>query len=405
MSFFYNIALDFICILFPIFLYLLVRIYLLNKDKYENYYFICATILSITLLLLFGKHDFWQLSIFIFIPLILNYIHKNKLVSLFLSGTIIFINNYLFNINIYILIIEYFIYFITYIIIIKKNLDIKEFINEFIIIKSFFLSFYIFYINPKIDFNLAIIYIGLTIIIGYLLSYMLYYLLNEKISIKEIDKLREIKENQNNINNYLWAITHELKNSLSISKGYLDMLNLNTNKSKDYIRIISKEVNRSIDMIQDGLNLSKDKIDYEILDINLLLEDVSDTIKEILKNKKIKYNINYIDDDIYILGDYNKLKQVLINIIKNSIESKEKDLVIEIDNEIIKDNVCISIKDNGCGIKDLDYISKGISSKYNGSGIGSIFSKNIIDRHNGKIVYESSVNEGTNVNIFLPLLK
>jgi len=158
-------------------------------------------------------------------------------------------------------------------------------------------------------------------------------------------------------------------------------------------------------MIQDGLNISKDKIDYEILDINILLEDVTDTLRLLFKKNNINYKINYLDDDIYVLGDYEKLKQVLINIIKNSVEAKEKDLKIEILIYLSKNNICISIKDNGSGIEELDQIGKKYSNKINGTGLGTIFCKNIIEKHQGKLIYESIKNEGTTVNILLPIFK
>ena len=99
------------------------------------------------------------------------------------------------------------------------------------------------------------------------------------------------------------------------------------------------------------------------------------------------------------------MKQVLINVLKNSVESREKDLKIEIDNAIIRDDVCISISDNGKGFDDSSFIEEGKSSKELGMGIGTVLSKNIITRHNGKMIYESVRNKGTTVNIFLPLLK
>ena len=237
------------------------------------------------------------------------------------------------------------------------------------------------------------------------MSFSYYYVINKNVSLQELEKVKRSVDNNTNIKNYLCVVTHEIKNSLSISKGYLEMMKVNNGKNREYLNIVRKEVNRSIEIIQDGLNFSKDNINYEILDINLLLEDVSDTLRDLFKKNKISYRVKYIDDDVYILGDYNKLKQVLINVLKNSVESREKDLKIEIDNAIIRDDVCISISDNGKGFEDSSLVENGKSSKELGMGIGTVLSKNIITRHNGKMIYESVRNKGTTVNIFLPLLK
>lgn len=400
MSFFYNIILNLILFLLPLSIYFIMKIYIKTEEKQQIYPFI--TFISILLLLIYSKIDFLEISIFLFLAYIINFIKNNKYILIIFSIFMIIINKLLFSFNIIFLILEYLVYYLVFIYY-KKDQSLYIRINRIIIIRSFFLSLYIFYIYPNTKLSISIIYIFSSIAIYYGLIYITNYLLNQKINIRELTKLQKNINTQDNMHNYLCAVTHELKNSLSISKGYLDMMD--KKKKNDYLKIIKKEINRSIEMIQDGLSLSKDKLKYEILDINVLLEDVSETIEELFKNKKIKYRVNYIDEDIYILGDYEKLKQVLINLLKNSVESKENNLKIEIDNHILRNEICISVKDNGCGIKDLEHIGKGYSSKCEGMGIGTTFSKNIIDKHSGKIIYETIQNEGTTVNIFLPLFK
>lgn len=403
MSFFYNIILNLIVVLFPYLIYLILNIYVLNNKK-EKYYFYLISIISIFLLVIFSKKHFLEMSLVLPIPLIFNYIKKNGLFNIIISIILIIINNYYFEINIYLLSFEYILYFLIYIIYQRKEQLINIYINRFIIIRSFFLSFYVFSKYYSNDFDINALYIILVVISYYIISFVFSYLISKKISLNLIDEVTLKLENQENIRNYLCAVTHELKNSLCISKGYLDMLNKN-NKKEEYLKIIRKEINRSIEMIQDGLNISKDKLNYEILDINILLEDVSETLEELFKIHKIKYRVEYIEDDIYVLGDYEKLKQVILNILKNSVESKDKNLKIEINSYVTKKDVCISVKDNGCGIDDINKLGKGFSNKYTGMGIGTNFSKNIINKHNGKIIYESVKNEGTTVNILLPIFR
>ena len=400
MNFFYNIFLNFILVLFPYLLYFLIKIYIPRKEKTL---FIILSYLSIFLLLLFGKITLIEGSIYLFIPVLFNYIHKNIKTSIILSLIVIAIYNYFFNINIYIFIIEYLIYLIIYKIYQRKDKDLYQYVNNFIIIKSFFYSFYIFKIHLDNGLNQNLIYITISIVVSYFISYSFFNLSNSHLSINEFESLKKKIDNQDNLKNYLCAVTHELKNSLCITKGYLDIMK-NKNK-EEYLRIIRKEINRSINMIQDGLNLSKDKMNYEILDVNLLLEDVTDTLEELFKKNRIKYRVNYFDDDVYILGDYDKLKQVIINVLKNSVEAKDKNLKIDISTYLSKNNICISVKDNGVGIEDINNISKNYSSKLNGIGIGTLLSKNIIEKHHGKLIYESVKDEGTTVNILLPIFK
>ena len=150
---------------------------------------------------------------------------------------------------------------------------------------------------------------------------------------------------------------------------------------------------------------------------------IDEIILEDVDGKKIKatklfthfdYNFskNYIvylvDDDIYILGDYNRLMQVLMNVIKNSIEAipSEKAGNISIKTDINNNNFYLEISDNGVGIKDevLKKIGEPFfTTKVNGTGLGVSLSKQIIKAHDGIIYYENNTMGGTSVKIFLPI--
>ena len=109
------------------------------------------------------------------------------------------------------------------------------------------------------------------------------------------------------------------------------------------------------------------------------------------------------DDEIYINGDYDRLKQVFINLIKNGIESFDgKKGKLEINTKENNKEVIISIIDNGCGM-DED-ILKNINemfytTKKNGTGIGLPLSNEIIKLHNGKLNFYSKKGKGTTVEI------
>ena len=192
-------------------------------------------------------------------------------------------------------------------------------------------------------------------------------------------------------------LAHEVKNPLSICIGYLEMLDHNYNKK--YIDIIKDELNRSITILDDYKN--NKILDLEELDLVLLFNE----IYEIYKIKsKIKITSK---EDIYINGDYKKLKQVFINIIKNSIESKKYNTNIYIKINLIetKHNVYITIKDNGIGIKKeniSNIFNDFYTTKTYGTGLGLSYSKEIINLHNGTIKYYSKYQKGTKVVIKLP---
>ena len=221
------------------------------------------------------------------------------------------------------------------------------------------------------------------------------------MSVKKLEEEKQLRIS-------LFKITHEIKNPLAVIKGYLDMFDINNQQhTKKYIPIIKEEVEKTLMLLNDFLSITKIKINKDIMDINLLLEEICSTMIPLLKDKKINYKINITDDEIYINGDYNRLMQVFINIIKNSIEAIDKNGQIDI--ELINNpkNIVIIIKDNGSGIEkeNLEKIKEPFfTTKKNGTGLGVSLSYEIIKQHQGSINYYSKEKEGTKVVIDLPKL-
>ena len=84
----------------------------------------------------------------------------------------------------------------------------------------------------------------------------------------------------------------------------------------------------------------------------MLLEDVIDNFEPLLNDKKVKVISHIPDEELYLMADYNRVSQVFLNIIKNSIEAMcdTKAGLIEIDCRELDNRVFIDVKDNGCGI-------------------------------------------------------
>lgn len=115
--------------------------------------------------------------------------------------------------------------------------------------------------------------------------------------------------------------------------------------------------------------------------------------------------IGNIDNDVYALGDKDKITQVLINLLTNAISysSPSSKVVLTIKNET--DGQIISVKDNGIGISEEEHariferfyrVDKARSRDSGGTGLGLSITKHIIEAHNGVIKVESKVGEGSN---------
>lgn len=295
------------------------------------------------------------------------------------------------------------------------NLKLKDKVNDFLFVDLFLITQYIFLMIWLLNFNFEV-YLNMrftntlcVLIFNYLIIHIIYLLctLGEEI-IRYNVNYNALKHDQQ-IKLSLFKITHEIKNPIAVIKAYLDMLDTSDKKQVEkYIPIIQEEINRLLNLLQDFLLVNKANIAFDLMDINLLIEEVIKRQIPLLESKHIKLENDLIDDDIYINGDYQRLSQVVINIIKNSIEAldyKENGL-IKIRNSIKGDTLNIIIEDNGSGIskKNLKKIKEPFyTTKNRGTGLGVSLSDEIIKAHNGVLLYESSEGKGTKVTIKLPL--
>lgn len=207
----------------------------------------------------------------------------------------------------------------------------------------------------------------------------------------------------------LYKVTHEIKNSITVINGYLSMFDYNDiNKLKKYVNLLKRETKKELVLLNDFLSSNKIILNKEIVDINLLLEDVIESFKPLIEKKNIKLISHIPKDELIFFIDYDKMCEVISNLIKNSIESIDKNGIIEIYSIKIKDNVNIIIKDNGIGMTKKEIKNIFIpfyTTKSKGTGLGTYISKIIIKKHRGKIKYESVKNKGTKTIVTLPINK
>ena len=400
-----NVVINVILVLFPILVYFVYCCYnQINKGKNKEFIFEILVLTSLYLSLKYGNNiDTNGLLLFSNIPVLVSYLKKKDRFAILLSIFTIIYSYFSLNINIYFVIFNYITYFIIFYISKKKKIENDKFIIIITVIQSFYLSFFCFFTILEISLFIKVIWL---IMIFLIISIFILYLFetldklsNIFLSITELKKDKQLK-------NSLFKLTHEIKNPLAVCMGYLEMLNLeNIEKSQKYIDIIKEEIERSLLIMADFSELNKVKLNKDLVDINMLTKEVYDSLKLFSNNKNIELLFSN-DEEIYLNIDYNKIKQVLINIIKNSIESITDKGRITI-NTYIKNNMCfLEVIDNGSGMDKttLEKVSEMFfTTKKNGTGLGIALSNEIIKAHNGKIEYQSKIDVGTKVIIKLPL--
>ena len=204
------------------------------------------------------------------------------------------------------------------------------------------------------------------------------------------------------------GIAHEIRNPMGIIKTISQTLQKEEDQESmvEGLGIIVKEVDRANKVIQTLLNFARPDVNIvEKVNTGALIDEVLIIINKYAINKKIEIFCD-IGREIVIMGDKEKLKQVFINILLNSIQSMENGGKIWISTEVGDLGVSISFRDNGTGIEkeDLSKIfNPFFTTKEDGTGLGLSVSNRIIQDHNGYITIDSVVNEGTIVVIYLPL--
>lgn len=400
-----KILLSMVMIVFPILMYLVFSCYnsLANK-KIEKIVFIVTVLGSLYMSFLFNLENN-KLLLFCNIPVLICYFKKEGLFGIVLSILVILISYIKYDVNIFITILKYFSYFITYILLYRRKEFNYLFFKISAIIQGFFISFeYFMNTYDGID---KIISLFIYILVVYLLTFFCLYLFKLADNVSSLYSMMNKIQSENKLKNSLFKLTHEIKNPIAVCKGYLDMMDLNNiDKSSKYINIIKSEIDRSLNVIADFMEYSKIKINKEIFDMVMLMDDIYESFEILIKDKNIKFNYHNKYEEIYVWGDYDRLKQVFVNIIKNSIEAIENNGIINLDVSLEGKNVLISISDNGMGMdkEQLENIKEMFyTTKKNGTGLGVALSNEIVLAHNGVMEYESEINKGTKCIVKLPV--
>lgn len=406
-----NLVLLSILLTFPLTIYLIYIAYINNMDlKEKNLFLDFALLSSLFLMAKYSMNKSLYFILFYNIPLLIAYLRKKKITSIIISLIIIYFYNSYSNIPILITIIEYIVYYISYLLTIKTKNREANLINIFISIKSFIITFsIIFLINPpdKLLTNIGCIITSISIFITF--TYISISLFKKGEEIMDLNNAIKDMQKQKFLYESLSKLTHELKNPITVCKGYLEIINNKSYSSTSkYLPIISSEIDRSLSVINDFSTLGKlTTLNKEELDMEILLTEVIGTLKPLFKKEKAKIALN-MSDEIYIYADYNRLKQVLINVLKNSLEARKKSIPLEvlINVKKYKTMIKLTITDNGIGMtkeimENMDKIF--YTTKENGTGLGVVLSSEIIKLHKGKIKYSSTENVGTTVTISLPL--
>lgn len=407
MNLFEVMVLDTVLILFPLIVYNLFLVSNKNiNNKTKSLIFSFLILSSIYLVYRYSNNSIINLLVLNSLVLI-GYLKNHYYLANIIGITILLLYYTEYN-HLVFLIIPYIILIFIYKLKLKIKLSDFLFIDLFLLVNYFFFLLWIKLFNIEIVLNFKIIQLFSIMVLNYIIIHIIYYLYDEGEKIINHHTHYQELQQEKKLRLSLFKITHEIKNPIAVIKAYLDMLNVNNQKQvSKYIPIIKGEIDRLLVLLQDFMLVNKDNIDKDIMDINMLIEEVIKSLNPLLKEKQIEIKTDIIDDEILIDGDYKRLSQVLINVLKNSVEAMDKEKgIIKIKERINNNSINIAVEDNGSGISEsnLKQIKTPFyTTKQKGTGLGVSLSSEIIKAHKGRMNYQSKEGVGTNVLIELPL--
>lgn len=232
-------------------------------------------------------------------------------------------------------------------------------------------------------------------------------------NITELVRLEQIRKD------FVANVSHELRTPITSIKGFSETLLDGAYKDEtmliSFLEIIHKESNRLQMLIQDLLELSKIEqhgFSVEIMDTSLqeVLIRGAELTSPRLDEKNMEFNVDIVRD-VHVMGDVNRLIQIVTNLITNAINYSPEDTVVTIRLKEDDNYGIIEIEDQGIGIEKNELprvferfyrVDRARSRNSGGTGLGLAIVKHLVEAHHGKLNVESEVGKGTNMQIFIP---
>lgn len=226
----------------------------------------------------------------------------------------------------------------------------------------------------------------------------------------------ELSQAENMKNDFISSVSHELRTPLTAIKGWGETVKMSIGTDEALVKrgidVVLSEADRLSGLVEELLDFSRMEtgrlsVVSQPLNISELLTESVDMYIELARQQGIELVFTRPAEDVTVLGDPNRLKQVFINIIDNAVKYTEKGGQVLVDQITEEGCVRITVKDTGVGIpaQDIDRVKEKFykaNKTVRGSGIGLAVADEIIKQHKGLLFLESTEGVGTTVTIVLP---
>jgi signal transduction histidine kinase len=250
-----------------------------------------------------------------------------------------------------------------------------------------------------------------TILIIVLLAFAFWYLIRTIVSLRSIEEMKDDFTNN---------MTHELKTPIAVTYSAVDaMLNFRQGEDKgkreQYLKICEEQLKRLSGLVEKILSMSMERrktlaMNKEDVALRPMIESMAKEF-QLKSDKKMTFIIDISPEDMTIHADPMHISNAISNIIDNSIKYSGDEVEFRIKAYHQADRDIIVLSDNGIGISEENqkrifdkFYRVGHGNRYDvsGYGLGLYYVRQIIQRHDGSIDVESTVNKGTTFTIILP---
>ena len=218
-------------------------------------------------------------------------------------------------------------------------------------------------------------------------------------------------------------VSHELRTPITVTKGYADTLAdgyiEDPAKVKDYLKRIQDECGTMERLVSDLLTMSRMQnpdfeLEMEVINLIAVAQDAMRGLRILMKEKSLHGSVEYDDEMSLIDGDYDRIKQVFVVLMQNAIKYCDEgtDIKVNIHRDEPSKTITATVNDHGVVIppEEIDMVFDKFyrattHGGREGSGLGLVVAKNIIDRHAGTIAVTSSEEEGTTFTVIFPETK
>ncbi len=227
---------------------------------------------------------------------------------------------------------------------------------------------------------------------------------------KEMDRLKS---------ELIATVSHDLKQPLSVMRGYLDLLQMKNTfdpSSENFVNMIDRAIQNMRQLIDDLLDLAKIEsgidLSLEPVSLNALIQEVVDINSSTAINKSMTVITEIPEELLVVKGELNRLHQIFNNLVGNAIKYTPPEGEVQVKVEKRGGMVRVSVQDNGLGISPEDQahiferfyrVRRPETESIDGTGLGLAIVKSLVEAHQGTIRLESTLGSGSTFFVTLPL--